>query len=400
MVNDTNGPKVSTKIWNRAFCSILLANAVINLCQYLTNALLPKYADSMGMQATTIGMLMSAYTFTSLILRFFAGPVLDTYNKKYIAAIAMIGLAVAYAGFGVSTSISTLVVFRLLQGVVMAFCNACCFAMASETIPKDKFASGIGYFSLGMVIGQALGPVVALELLGLMGYGATFLITAGFSVLAALLALWIKSNFTRTKKLVISFKNAIAVEAILPSVLLTFLYMVVFAVNSFLIVFAEKQGITQNIGIYFTVNALVMMLTRPLMGKLSDRHGSLKVLIPSLCFGIAALIVISVSNALWMFIAAAVLAAFGFGACVPLAQSLTMKSVTNERRGAASSTNYIFMDIGVLLGSNLSGVLVQAFGYTTMWNLMIVPLLLAMFAAVFARKTISRVEKSFRENTF
>jgi len=398
MASETNGPDAPAKIWNRAFCSILLANAVMNLCQHMINALLPKYVDSMGLQATTIGMLMSAYTFTALVLRFVAGPVMDTYNKKYIATIAMIGLAVAYAGFGVSKSISMMMAFRLLQGAVMAFCNACCLAMASENIPKDKYASGIGYFSLGMVIGQALGPVVALELLGWMGYRATYFITAGLSIIATLMALLIKNSFTQTKKLVISFKSAIAFEAMFPSLLLALLYISISAVNSFLIVFAEKQGVTQNIGLYFTVYALVMLLTRPLLGKLTDRHGLLKVLIPSLCAGIAAFIIISVSNALWSFVTAAVLAAFGFGACVPIAQTQTMKSVANERRGAASSTNYIFMDIGVLVGSNLSGLLVQSFGYSAMWNLMIAPLVFAMGASIFARNAISRVEKSFNEN--
>ena len=392
---ESGAPMGPTKIWNPEFCSILLANAVMNLCQSMTNALLPKYIDSMGMSAATIGILTSAFSFTLLICRFFAGPIMDTYNKKRIATIAIIGLSVAYAGFAVSLTVRMIVVFRLLQGAVMAFGNACCLALAIDTIPKDQYASGVGYFSLGMVVGQSLGPMAGLELVGLFDYQITYFIIAGTSLLAALLATRIKHSFTRTIKLKINFKNAIAKESLLPSLLLTLLYLVSTSINTFLIVFSEKQGITQNIGLYFTVNAVVMLFTRPISGKLADKYGFVKVFIPSLFPGIAAFIIISLSNNLWMLLTASVFAAFGFGACTPLAVSQTMKGVALERRGAAISTNSIFMDLGAFAGSNLAGILIQFFGYPAMWNLMIIPLVLAAFITFFARGFFNRVDEDF-----
>ena len=391
---EQSGP---TKIWNPQFTGILIANAVMNLCQYMTNSLLPKFIDSMGMPAATVGILMSSFTFTLLIFRFVAGPVMDTYNNKRIATTAMIGLAAAFAGFALSKSVSTIVIFRLLQGAVMAFGNSCCMALATDTLPKDKYASGIGYFSLGMVIGQTLGPMVGLELLDRFGYQTTYFVIAATSLLSAFLASRIKYNFTRIKKLKISFKNAIAKEALLPSVLLTLLFLVSASIGSFLILFSEKQGITQNIGLYFTVNALAMLLTRPLSGKLADRYGFIKVFVPSMFLGVAAFIIISFSNTIWLFLVAAVLSAISFGACAPLAQSQTMKGVADERKGIAIATNGVFMDIGAFSGSNLAGVLVQAFGYPVMWNCMIVPLVLAACITLFARKSINRAEESFNE---
>ena len=391
----TNGP---TKIWNQEFVSILLANAVMNLCQYMANSLLPLYIDSMGMNPATIGILMSVFAFTLIIFRFFAGPIMDTYNKKHIATTAIIGLSVAYAGYAISASVNMIVVFRLLQGAVMAFGNACCLALAVDTIPKDKYTSGIGYLSLGMVVGQTLGPMAGLELVNRFEYKTTYFIIAGTSLLAAFLASRIKHKFTRTKKLKISFRNAIAKEALLPSALLLIMYMVSSSVGSFLILFSEKQGITQNIGLYFTVNALVLLLARPLTGKLADKYGFIKVFLPSLFLSIASFFIISISNSLWLFLVAAVLSAFGSGACVPLAQSQTIKGVSDERRGAAIATNGIFMDIGAFAGSNLSGVLIQAFGYAVMWNAMAVPLLIAAGMTIFARKSINRAEESFNES--
>jgi len=395
---ETATPSGPTKIWNQEFISILLANAVMNLCQYMANALLPLYINSMGMNPAIIGILMSVFAFTLIIFRFLAGPIMDTYNKKYIATSAIIGLAVAYAGYAISASINMIVVFRLLQGAVMAFGNACCLALAVDTLPKDKYTSGIGYLSLGMVVGQTLGPMAGLELVNRFDYKITYFIIAGTSLLAAFLASRIRHKFTRTKKLKISFRNGIAKEALLPSALLLIMYMVSSSVGSFLILFSEKQGATQNIGLYFTVNALVLLMARPLTGKLADKFGFIKVFLPSLLLSMASFIVISFSDRLWMFLVAAVLSAFGTGACVPLAQAQTMKGATEERRGAAIATNGIFMDIGAFAGSNLSGVLIQAFGYAFMWNAMAVPLVLAGCMTLFARKSINQAEEIFNES--
>jgi MFS family permease len=388
--------KNPTKIWNPAFCNIFFVNTILNLCQYTSNALLPKHVDSLGMQAATIGMLMSAFTVTSLLLRLVAGPVMDTHNKRNIVVVAMMGLAVAFLGFSISTTISMLMIFRLLQGAIMAFGNACCLALVAETIPKDKYAGGVGYYAIALTIAQALGPLCGLTLLDWFGYRTAYLINSGFILSAAFLASRLKHSFKRTKKIKINFDSIIAKEAVLPSLLQAFIYMSIFSINSFLIVYAEKQGVIRNIGLYFTVNAAIMLLTRPLIGKLSDRFGLIKVLIPSLISSICALCIISVSDTLWKFIVAAVVAAFGFGACVPILQSLTMKSVKKERRGAGSSTNYIFMDIGVLTGSNLAGLIAQAFGYTRMWLFMATPLIIAICLTFLAGDSISRIEEDFK----
>jgi len=384
-----------TKIWNPEFFSVLLANAVMNLCQYMTSALMPKYIDAMGMSPAMIGILASVFVFTLIIARFFAGPIMDTYNKKHLATTAIIGLSLAYAGYAISLTVGMIVVFRLIQGAVMAFGNACCLALVIDTIPKDKYASGIGYFSLGMVIGQSLGPMVGLELVGLFGFKTSYLIIAGTSLLAAFLASRIKHKFTRVKKLKINFRNAIAKEALFPSILLALLYLVSTSITTFLIVYSEKQGVTRNIGLYFTVNALVMLMTRPLSGKLADKYGFVRVFIPSLLLGIVAFIIISFANTLWMFIVASIFASFGFGACTPLAVSQTMKGIVYERQGAAISTNSIFMDLGSFAGSNLAGILIQLFGYHVMWILMIVPLILAAGITFYSRDFFKRVDENF-----
>jgi MFS family permease len=388
-----------TKIWNKMFVSIFFANMALNLGQQMSNSLLAKYADSLGAPATQVGMLMSMFAVTALLLRFVAGPAMDTYNRKYLIMGAMGIMATAYFGFSISKSISSLMVFRLLQGCGNAFANVCCLAMVSEALPKDKFGTGMGYYSLAQVVSQAIGPTIGLYLVDWFGYNTTYSINGFVMLTAIVVANQIKINFKRTSKLKITLNNIIAKEAIVPASILLFMAIGFHTINSFLMVFAGKQGVTSNIGLFFTVYALTMLLTRPLIGKLTDKYGLVKVGIPSIILTGCSFLIISVSTTLSMFLVAAFINAFGYGACQPALQSLAMKAVPRERRGSGSSTNFIGMDLGTIIGPTLAGTFAQKLGYVAMWRYMMIPFAIGILIMFILRHKIILIEEEFKSRT-
>ena len=387
-----------TTIWNKAFISIFFTNMAFNMGQLMSNSLLSIYANSLGASASAIGLLMGAFAFASITFRFVSAPIMDTYNRKYIVGIATLTLATAFFGFSLSKTIPALMCFRLLQGCGMAFGNACCLAMVSELIPKDKYSTGIGYYSMAQVACQMLGPSIGLWLVGLVGYSMTFAINAFIMLIAAFLAFQIKTFFVKTKKLKFSLGNTIAQEALLPSVILLLLNTGSTVVGSFLIVYARNQGVTGNIGLYFAVSASTMLITRPIIGRLTDKFGLVKVSIPALFCNVISFIVVSYSHTLWSFLFAAFISAFGYGACQPAMQALSMKTVPNERRGAASSTNFIGMDLGNLIGPMIGGVIAQVYGYGAMWRTMAAPFLIGALLLFVFRRLFTRIERDFASN--
>ena len=384
-------------IWSRAFISLFLLNMVFNMGLNMSNSLLGIYADSLGATASAIGLVVGMNAISSMGFRVISAPVIDTYNRKYIVLLATVVMSVAFWGFGISRSIPYLIAFRLLQGCGMAFGNACCLTMVADIIPKDKYASGIGYYSLATVVASAVAPSVGLTLSETIGYQMTYFITAGIMLVASLLALLVKTEFKQTKKLHISFNNFIAKEALLPTFLLFLMIAGGGGAGSFLIIYARMRGVSSNIGLYFTVSAVTMLVTRPLIGKLNDKYGPVRVAAPALLASVVGFFIISFSSTLFGFLVAAFVSAFGMGACQPSMQALSMKSVPPDRRGAASCTNYIGMDLGVLIGPNIAGNLVEAFGYTAMWRLMVIPSFIAMAALFFFRGRIAKIENDFAE---
>jgi MFS family permease len=394
MASNKNNTHPET-IWNAKFISIFAANACMYISIQMVNSLVAKYADYMGAVSSVVGLVSSIYAVTALVLKIFSGPAIDTFNRSVILVCSMSAVAISFFGYSVSHSIQMLLFSRLLQGAGLAFTTTCCLAVAADTLPSHKIGSGIGVFSMAQAASQAIGPTVSLTLMDLFGYSITFAIGGCLMVFAAVLASRVNVPYDKSKKFKINIRNIAAKEAMLPAVIMLFLSMTNMVIHSFLIIYAGINNVS-NIGLYFTVYAVTMLITRPMTGRLMDRHGLIVILVPSLFIFAGAFIMISFARSLPMFLLSAFVSAFGYGASQPAIQTLSMKSVPSEKRGIASSTNYIGIDLGSFCGPIIAGIFVDAFGYDAMWRLMIFPVATALIIAVFNRKRIARIAEEFK----
>ncbi len=364
------------RIWNAVFISAFLVNMMIQFCVQTMNTLVGKFANYLGATATVVGLVSSLFALTALVFKLVSAPMIDTFHRKYVLLGAMGVTFLAMVCYSFSHSIQLLIVARLLQGTGQAFTTTCCLTIASDSLPEKKMGTGIGYFALGAAIVQSFAPTVGLKLFDLIGYNQTFAVLAGVMLMAMIYACTMRIEHREGKKFSLSLQSVIAKEAVVPAALLFFLSMSSCVVNAFLVIFAEERGV-MDIGYFFTVMAITMFVTRPLIGRLADKLGSAKVIIPGLLCYAASFLLISFSHSLPMFLLAAFVSAFGYGGCQPAIQAMAMRAVPTERRGAASCTSYIGTDLGNLVGPVIAGAVVEAFGYTNMWRIMILPMVCA-----------------------
>ncbi|MEI6681980.1 MAG: MFS transporter, partial [Bacteroidota bacterium] len=129
---------------------------------------------------------------------------------------------------------------------------------------------------------------------------------------------------------------------------------------SFVALYGHEIGIRNPSG-FFLIYALGIISSRFTSGKALDRNGPRRII--TLC--ISLLIVGFPLLALWQnqagFYTAAVILGFGNGVVFPTFQTMTNNMVPASRRGAASSTLFIAVDIGMGLGMVLVGVIAQYF---------------------------------------
>lgn len=371
--------------------------------QNMMHTLVPLYAYNLGATAQMVGVVAGAFAITALAARPFAGPAFDSFSKKRILLVSQIVIIIATFGYSISTTVPVLIGVRLLHGLGMAIGGPICMTLAAEALPSDKMNSGISIFTLSFAVAQCIGPFFGLWLSDTIGFQWTFRVTALFMIVALGLALSLKEKPAKRKPYELKLNRMVAKNALTPASLACLLSMSFSVIGSFIVIYGQLRGVN-NIGLYFTVYAALLLLTRPASGKLSDKLGSLKIIPFGLVFFAAALIIISRSATFPMFILAAVVGACGFGVVMPLLQSMALSSVPASERGAASNTNYIGLDVGNLVGPAIAGSVAnhlmatgmsEVVSYSWMFVIFVIPIALSFVILLLTKKTVA---KNLEEN--
>jgi MFS family permease len=156
------------------------------------------------------------------------------------------------------------------------------------------------------------------------------------------------------------------------------------AIVTFITLYAMQQGIA-NIGVFFTVFAGALLLSRPVVGWLVDWRGYNIVVVPGLVMIAGAMVLLSQAQTLWMFLLPAAIYGVGFGAIQPSMQALAVADLPANRRGAANGTFYIGFDLGIGIGAVLWGAVSQAIQYRGMYLVAAIPAGLALLIYLFTK---------------
>lgn len=379
--------KKGNTIWTRNFIILFIANMVSNFGTRMAQTLLPLLCKEIGASDYLIGLVSSVFYFTALGFRPFSGPMIDGYNRKKLFIILMGMNAVTMFGYGMSDGMGTIIAFRLLHGISYGTSAALCMTMASAALPQDKIAGGIGTYVLSTVLPNAIGPGIGISLKDVIGYKYTYFLACAIMLAAGALGFLFEDMDNQKKKIKISLNTMFAVESTVPAIMLFLLGMASASVQSFLVLMTQDRGIT-GISVYYTINAAAMVFSRPIAGKLADRFGTEKIIVPCMIIEMVTLFLFATCEnniTLW---SCAVLNAIGYSAGYSMLQAHALKQASPERRGVASSTCYIGTDGGSLVGGVVAGALCASFGYKGLYMCeMITPALCIVIMILWVRST-------------
>ncbi len=394
---------VKESIWNRAFIIILIVNFCHQMGQQMMNTLVPKYADALGSSAYLVGLIGTAFGVSSLVARPFTSPAFDSFSKKKLLILSLAGICAVFTCYGLSRNYSMLITARLFHGAFVGCVAPLSLAIAGDSLPEKSMGSGIGIFSLCQAVGQAVGPNLGLKLSKTIGFPKTFFLGAGIMLAAVVLAFFVIEQPGERDVYRITLDKIIEKDSLHPAVLMFCIMIAYTCIGSYLAIFGDLLGI-ENIGLYFTVYAVFLLVSRPLSGKLIDKYGYGKVLVPGLlCFAIS-FVIIGLSRELTGFLIAATVNAFGYGVCFPAIQSLGMRCASRNRRGAAASTSFLGSDCSMLVGPVLAGLVVDGIsktdlgkvqGFSVMFCIMTIPIIAGLvYFLIFQKKIQANIEKN------
>jgi MFS family permease len=367
--NETVKMVSKPKLWSKDYIIVMIASAGISFCNYFFFSTLPIYAQKISGTAACAGLMTGVYTLAALAVRPLSGILADKMGRTKLLILGALLCTIACALYNFASVLILLIFMRILHGIGFGMHSTSGGAVAADVIPKSRMAEGLGYFGLYGTIAAAVAPGIALSIIEngeTQNFQTLFILAALVSFASMIIDCFI--TYERKNKKVVNSSTLLKNPAVsdsenlpktflgfeyavfLPAAVLILLYIAMSSVTSFLPLFALEKHLG-NIGLFFTINAMGLFLSRLLLGKVADKRGVDVVVIPSLIVSAICFVLIPFINSLFYLLLIAFPLGLAQGAIGPAINTLMFNRCSLERRGTASAAYFSSIDIGYGFGS-------------------------------------------------
>ncbi len=346
------------------------------------NPVLPLFIRALDVPMSTVGFIAAASTVVGIVVSLPAGVISDIIGRRRVILIAAIVFATAPFLYLLVGQPWHLVLVRVYHGFATAILGPVAMAAVADTF-DEKRGERMGWYSSATMVGRFLAPFVG----GALIFGGNFhwvYIADGVIGIAALLAAVRLPLSKATSDSVTGalkrgrseiwgdIKAIMAHSGILAtSAIEAVQYFAFGCLEVFLPIFLDEQAgfSTIEIGSLFTIQIVVATLTKPIMGRFSDRYGRVPVIIAGLLAGGITMAFMTYS---YNYLLLAVLIGF-FGLGLATVTASTSALVADLSRasshGGALGVLSSVMDIGHSTGPMVGGLLISALNYKTAFGI-------------------------------
>ena len=374
---------MAQKLWTRPFFMIMAINFLIFLSFNMINPSLPLYFQDLGISETMTGFCISVFTIGAVLSRPFAGEVLDRYGRKSVYFISMILLAILIFSYSLTTVLVLVLAVRILHGIDWSFASTSASTIATDIIPRQMTGTGIGMFGMSGSLALAVSPAIAMEIMNGAGFNTMVHVSSAILLVALAVGFFFPFEKTLQPETAVeraskrhSLRDTIEKSAVLPSVIIGCVTLTMSAVTTYVPLYGTTMGL-DNTGFFFSIYAIGLLIVRAVIGGFIDRFGALMTTLPSLALMLAAMLLLAFADGLPTLLVSGFLYGAGFGGAQTTMQSLSVMNAPSDRFGAANGTFFIGFDIGIGFGALLAGTLCDYFGFSNMYLICSVFILLA-----------------------
>ena len=345
---------------------------------------LPLFALALQATPSEIGWIVMASTLPGILISFPAGALSDYLGRRRLLLAALVVFATAPFLYLIVSNAWQLMAVRFYHGFATAIFGTVASAAIAARYTTDR-ATKLSTYSSITIVGRSIAPFLGGLLISLASFQAVYIACAISGVLALAAGLLLRDSAppVGTKlempRFWFSLKTVLRDRSImLVSLIEAAQYLVFGAIEAFLALFAASLGIPAwQIGVILGVQLVSIIFIKPVMGKMSDRVGRKKIIIPGLLIGAASIALLPYAP---NFVGLTVLSlVFGLGfAAVTSSTTAWVADLTQDNRfGSSMGVLRTVMDVGQSIGPVLTGWMVGYAGYGSAFTLLGVVLLAA-----------------------
>ncbi len=337
-----------------------------SLYTYVPN--LSIYAETLGVPHRMIGLIISSYGFTQMILRIPLGIYSDTINRrKVFILLGSVASIISAVGMGLFKDPWALLFFRGLSGVSASAWVPFTVLFSSYFASQDS-PRAMGYINsfsaLGQMLALLLGGIIANSLSSLR---APFFLAMGMGILTLILSIGIVEKREMKEPLKVTQLLTVAKERqlLIPSGLAILVQLLTFAtVYGFTPIAAREMGANQaQTGILTTLSTLPGIFASAMSGSIfAKKFGERKSLsIGFLVMAFSALLIPIINNLNLLYLSQ-MAGGFARGFTISLLMSLSIQSVEHDKRATAMGFFQAIYSLGMFIGPIIVGIISDLLG--------------------------------------
>jgi MFS family permease len=142
-----------------SFRALLIAVFVSSIPATLILPMMPSLGAAFDIGATELGLLVGIYPLTSMVVSPFWGRMSDRYGRKPVLLATLLGGAIAFTVFALSTSWLGLLAGRAMQGLA-GTPRGIGFAVASDISDEENLSGRMGSVTASMAAAFTIGPII------------------------------------------------------------------------------------------------------------------------------------------------------------------------------------------------------------------------------------------------
>jgi MFS family permease len=334
------------------------------------------FAQSLGAGPEAVGFVISASTLTGVFLKLPSGALSDIFGRRVLLRIGILAFALPPFAYPFVHDLTTLTALRFLHGMATAVYVPSALATVADLF-KERRGAALGWYTASTQAGGLIGPVLGGWIAYAGGFSTTFVTAGGFGLMGLLLFLSLRLDPPPPRgdakgfgALLADMGKGLRLVAGNKRVLVTSLTdggskIANGALMAFLPIYGVTIGLNAGeVGLLFGAQGVTAFVSKPVMGRVSDRVGRPPLIIIGL-----AICAITFSSMPWVSGLAPLLllaAGFGFGEAVVLTSTSAYIADVSALKtlGAGMGMLGTLSDIGHASGPLLAGLLIAQLSYS------------------------------------
>ena len=140
--------------------TVMIGTIMSALDSSIVNVALPYMRGSLSATVEEITWVATGYILSNVIIMPIVGMLSARYGRKKFYLISIIGFTISSMLCAMAWDLTSMVVFRVIQGMGGGVLIPVSQAILRETFPKEEQGMAMGLYGFGVVLGPAFGPTI------------------------------------------------------------------------------------------------------------------------------------------------------------------------------------------------------------------------------------------------